>query len=54
MLPALQYNANLKICQCVCGLSIMNAGAFSRILFQVVLLLPGGDKNVSKRHWTVE
>lgn len=30
----------------MCGLSVMNAGAFSSILLQVVLLLPREDENV--------
>lgn len=36
------------------GLSVMDVGAFSSILLQVVLLLPRGGENVSERHWTVE
>lgn len=38
----------------VCGLSVMDVGAFSSILLQVVLLLPRGGESVSERHWTVE
>jgi len=41
-------------CGNVCGFSMMNAGAFSSVLFQVVLLLPGEGENVSEKHWTVE
>lgn len=38
----------------LCGLSVMDVGAFSSILLQIVLLLPRGGENVSERHWTVE
>lgn len=38
----------------VCGLSVMDVGAFSSILLQVVLLLLRGGENMSERHWTVE
>lgn len=38
----------------VCDLSVVDIGAFSSILLQVVLLLPRGGENVSERQWTAE